>query len=88
MTWANHLLVAPILLPLVTGAFLLLFDERRHSFKALISLFSTLTLLTSPSADDLCRRCAGIRRAATQVYLLGNWPPRSASCWYSTACRR
>ena len=42
MDWSRHLLIVPILLPLVTGAALLLIDELRHSLKALINLASTL----------------------------------------------
>ena len=45
MGWAQHLLVAPILLPMATGAVLLLIDERRHTAKALINMVSTLLLL-------------------------------------------
>lgn len=74
MAWASHLVIAPILLPLVTGAFLLLVDERRHSFKALVSLFSTLALLviaiTLMTVADTTSD-AGV--AASKVYLLGNW---------------
>ncbi|WP_269933020.1 monovalent cation/H+ antiporter subunit D [Aminobacter sp. HY435] len=73
MAWANHLLIAPILLPLVTGAFLLLFDERRRSFKALVSLFSTLALLAIAIALMTYADAAPDQDAATQVYLLGNW---------------
>ena len=34
----EHLVVAPIVLPLAAGAALLLIDERRHRAKALVSL--------------------------------------------------
>ena len=68
MAWANHLVIAPILLPLVTGAFLLLFDERRRALKAMVSLFATLTLLVI--ATILVTQAA---TAANTVYLLGNW---------------
>ncbi len=33
MDWKTHLVVAPIVLPLVTAAVLLLFDERRRGLK-------------------------------------------------------
>jgi len=75
MGWANHLLIAPIVLPLATGALLLLFDERRHTLKALVSLASTVALLLiaivllgvadTPTAEGAVR---------TGVYLLANWP--------------
>lgn len=72
MDWANHLLIAPILLPLVTGAFLLLFDERRHKFKALVNLVATLTLLAI-ALSLMATANATPDGAAVQVYLLGNW---------------
>ena len=66
--WAHHLIIAPILLPLVAGALLAVYDERRQFLKGLINLFSTLanlaiaiTLLRAADSD------------APGVYLLGNW---------------
>ncbi|HET7413593.1 MAG TPA: monovalent cation/H+ antiporter subunit D [Pararhizobium sp.] len=71
MGLAHHLIIVPVLLPLVTAAFLLLFDERRRVFKATVSLVSTLLLLTT--AIILLNR-ANSSADATGVYLLGNWP--------------
>jgi multicomponent K+:H+ antiporter subunit D len=65
----NHLVVVPIVLPLAVGALMLLLDERRHSLKAALSLFSVLLLLASAIAL--------LRAADTQpvrVYALGDWP--------------
>lgn len=70
MNWANHLLIAPIVLPLATGAMLLLLNERRHTLKAIISLAATLALVLI--AAILLR--AADTAATTDVYLLGNWP--------------
>lgn len=75
MGWTSHLLIAPIVLPLVVGALLLMFDERRHTLKAAISLASALTLLFitvvllrfADSGDP-------VGTATTSVYPLGNWP--------------
>ncbi|RJG41502.1 monovalent cation/H+ antiporter subunit D [Mesorhizobium sp. DCY119] len=75
MGWTSHLLIAPIVLPLVAGALLLMFDERRHTLKAAISLASVLTLLVitvvllrfADSGDPT-------GTATTSVYPLGNWP--------------
>jgi len=66
--WAHHLIVAPIALPLVAGALLAVYDERRQFLKGLINLFSTLTTLyisvvLLQAADT----------SETGVYLLGNW---------------
>ena len=75
MNWAQHLLIAPVLLPLFTGAVLLLFDERRHVLKAIVSVASTLLLLVLAMVL--------IRMADTpfsegwilsRSYQLGNWP--------------
>ena len=75
MNWANHLLIAPIVLPLATGALLLLVDERHHTLKAIISLASTLALLLLAA---MLLRVADTTTASgsgpTGVYLLGNWP--------------
>ena len=67
--WAHHLLIAPVLLPLVAGALLLLYDERRQFLKGVINLISTLAMLCV--AITLLRFADG---PATGVYQLGNWP--------------
>jgi multicomponent K+:H+ antiporter subunit D len=71
MRLADHLVIVPVLLPLVTGAFLLLLDERRRALKATVSLVSTV-LLVAVAVALLDR--ADASAAATSVYLLGNWP--------------
>jgi multicomponent K+:H+ antiporter subunit D len=69
----QHLLVVPILLPLVTGAALLLIDELRHTAKALISLASTVLLLVVALA--LMRMAdAGGAGALSSSYAVANWP--------------
>ncbi|RLP28147.1 monovalent cation/H+ antiporter subunit D [Mesorhizobium sp. YM1C-6-2] len=75
MDWSRHLLIVPILLPLVTGAALLLIDELRHSLKALINLASTLMLLVV--ALVLMRIADGVpdgSEALSLSYAMGNWP--------------
>ena len=73
---AGHLLIAPILLPLVAGALLLMFNERRHVLKAMINIASTLTLTFIAIAlvrlADAPDPATGT--VTTSVYLLGNWP--------------
>ncbi|MGB3387756.1 MAG: monovalent cation/H+ antiporter subunit D [Pseudaminobacter sp.] len=73
MRLADHLIILPILLPLVTGALLLLFDERRRVLKALISAVSVL-LLTIVAIALLRVADADTGTPTTGVYLLGNWP--------------
>jgi multicomponent K+:H+ antiporter subunit D len=66
--WAHHLIVAPIALPLVAGALLAVYDERRQFLKGVINLVSTLTTLCI--AIVLLQEADG----GAGVYLLGNWP--------------
>lgn len=67
--WADHLLIAPIILPLLAGAVLLLFDERRRNLKSVIGLGVTV-LLTALAALLLVK--AGVSSQA-QVYRVGDW---------------
>ncbi|WP_105437486.1 monovalent cation/H+ antiporter subunit D [Neorhizobium sp. T25_13] len=68
--WTHHLIIAPILVPLVAAALLLFFDERRRVVKAMISLASTLILVAVSLA--LLRIESG-PNDFDGVYLLGNW---------------
>jgi multicomponent K+:H+ antiporter subunit D len=75
LDWERQLLTVPVLLPLITGAALLLIDEVRHTVKALVSLaatllflFATVSLLrmadaTSPEGDAL-----------SIAYAVAGWP--------------
>jgi multicomponent K+:H+ antiporter subunit D len=71
MDWARHLIIVPILLPLVTGAVLLLVGELRHTLKALVSLASTLVLTGTAVA---LMRIADGNDAQSSAYAIGNWP--------------
>ncbi|MBW9116994.1 monovalent cation/H+ antiporter subunit D [Rhizobium cauense] len=68
--WMHHLIIAPILVPLVASAILLLVDERRRATKAMISLGSTIVL--SLIALALFRVESG-QSDFEGVYLVGNW---------------
>ncbi|MCZ2203540.1 monovalent cation/H+ antiporter subunit D [Bartonella sp. A05] len=70
-SWTHHLLILPIILPLVIGAALLFYDERRSKLKSLISLSST-SLLVVISVLLLLRALEVA--PASDVYRLGNWP--------------
>lgn len=72
----EHLVIAPIVIPLIAGALLLFFDDRDRQLKATIALIATVLmlmvsvmLLRSAHADG----DPGAGRVS--VYLLGNWPP-------------
>jgi len=71
----DHLIIAPILIPLIAGAVMLLYEDRQRRAKLIISLLSSLALLwvsiellqaskgTGPSVDN-----------EVGLYLLGDWP--------------
>jgi multicomponent K+:H+ antiporter subunit D len=73
-----HIVVAPILVPLMTGAILLFIDERKRSTKAAVSLISTFILLAVAITlfievnSTINTEVAAV--ISTGVYLLGNWP--------------
>ena len=70
----EHLIVVPIVLPLVSAALMLLLDERRRSLRAAINVVSTLILLGVAVAllrfADTATTNGG---GSVGVYLLGNW---------------
>ena len=68
--WMHHLVIAPIVIPLLAGALLLFFDERQRMLKASISVVSVLLLIVVAILNfSLETGGAGNE----QVYLLGNW---------------
>ncbi|QDC00441.1 monovalent cation/H+ antiporter subunit D [Mesorhizobium sp. 8] len=67
-----HLVVAPILIPLVTGALMLFFEDRERRLKTALSLVSILALISIATA--LLNTVHGGGHAASLVYLVGNWP--------------
>lgn len=71
LDWKTHLIVTPIVLPLVTAAVLLLFDERKRKLKMAINSISTLSLIV------IAVTLAGMaseKAPDALVYLIGNWP--------------
>jgi multicomponent K+:H+ antiporter subunit D len=73
--FADHLIVVPILLPLVSAAIMLLLDERRRVLKGVIGVATTVALLI---ASIMLLRLAdmpatGPDGSAVRVYQLGNW---------------
>lgn len=74
--WADHLIIVPILLPLISGAVMLLLNERRRILKGAIGIATTLALL---SVSIILLRLADMPSnpsggAMVRVYQLGNWP--------------
>ena len=68
--WAGHLVIVPVLLPLLAGALMLVLDGRSRAVKAAINLWATLT---SAAVAVMLLRLAG-SGGSPEVYLLGNWP--------------
>src|SRR5690606_29702877 len=70
----DHLVIAPIVLPLVAAALMLLLDERRRPVRTALSLASTFGLLAIAivlmAMADASPPGAGVSR----TYPLGNWP--------------
>ncbi|MFD2644939.1 monovalent cation/H+ antiporter subunit D [Pseudomonas japonica] len=72
MSGMQQLIVAPILLPLLTAALLLLLGEKRRPLKARINLLSTLTGLGIAISLLLWVKDQG-QATSIGVYLPGNW---------------
>ncbi len=69
MLWSDHLVMLPIVLPLVAGAITLVLDERRLALKAAISIGAALLQVVTAVAIV---RLADASFAT--VYRLGDWP--------------
>jgi multicomponent K+:H+ antiporter subunit D len=69
----DHLIIVPILLPLISGAVMLLLDERRRALKGGIGIATTVALLI---VSLVLLRQADLMPAGSGVgtYQLGNWP--------------
>jgi multicomponent K+:H+ antiporter subunit D len=65
---ATHLIMLPVIVPLLAGALLLVIDEPRHAFKASLSVAAVLLSLLSAAAL-LVRADTPV----THVYSLGAW---------------
>ncbi|MBU0740681.1 MAG: monovalent cation/H+ antiporter subunit D [Alphaproteobacteria bacterium] len=68
--WSHHLIVTPILLPMMTAAILLFIDERNRTTKALVSLTATVLLLANALVLFIVESGPN---SFENVYLLGNW---------------
>lgn len=76
MSWYDHLVILPVLIPMIAGAFMLFLNEKRRATKAVIGLLSTLVtlgltigllvVLAQGSAD-------GPWPESIAVYVVANW---------------
>lgn len=72
--WLNHLIIAPILLPLVASGLLLLLDERRRLAKSTIALATLIAnLVISVMLIAQTVRVGAGGQSATRAYLVGDW---------------
>jgi multicomponent K+:H+ antiporter subunit D len=70
---ADHLIVAPVLLPLATGAVMLILGgERRRNVNSVLNLISTFA--TVAIAIALLRAADAALSGVMDVYRLGDWP--------------
>lgn len=71
----THLLIAPILIPIVAGAFMLFYDDRNRQLKLGIGIASLIALLFV-SIEMINRVKGGADGAGTIVgtYVMGDWP--------------
>lgn len=73
--WMNHLVIAPIIIPLLVGALLMLIDERRRALKATLGVVSASVLLAlAVLLLYLTDHTATGADATVRVYRLGDWP--------------
>ena len=70
MSFTDHLIIAPIIIPLFAGGLMLLLDGRRRETVAAISVLSTLALIAVATALLV----ASMKDDPVKAYLLGNWP--------------
>ncbi len=71
--WSSHLVLVPIVLPLLTAAVMILFDERSRAKKAALNLAATFSLIVVTVGLLHIADSAG-DSSPLNVYLLGNWP--------------
>ncbi len=71
--WMPHLMLAPIMLPLLSAAVMLLLPEEKHRTKLVLNLGSTLLGLVITCALLVWAQQQG-EPATMGVYLPGNWP--------------
>lgn len=76
--WVHHLIIAPIVIPLIAGALSMMIDGQNRKLKGFVSLVSVLLLIVVgialvAMADS---SSAGGRSGFATAYLLGDWPAR------------
>ncbi len=73
MNWFDHLIIAPIIIPLVAGGLMLMFDGRTRAVAVVINLISTFTLL-GVSIYLVLATAEQPMQSGGAIYRLGDWP--------------
>ena len=74
MNWLHHLIILPILLPIITAAALIPVDERNRTLKGVIAFASTVVVFIISILLMRMASASGEGETGASVYLLGNWP--------------
>jgi multicomponent K+:H+ antiporter subunit D len=74
MNWLHHLIILPILLPIITAAALIPVDERNRTLKGVIAFASTALVFIISILLMQMAAASGEGETGASVYLLGNWP--------------
>ncbi|MDW5314655.1 monovalent cation/H+ antiporter subunit D [Rhizobium sp. PL01] len=74
MNWLHHLIILPILLPIITAAALIPVDERNRTLKGVIAFSSTVVVFIISILLMQMAASSGEGESGASVYLLGNWP--------------
>ncbi len=74
--WIQHLVVVPIILPLIAGAVMMIIDERCRALKATIGIVSILGMIATAAILMVLAslRADGMAFIPSGVYRIGNWP--------------
>jgi multicomponent K+:H+ antiporter subunit D len=74
MNWLHHLIILPIILPIITAAALIPADERNRTLKGVIAFASTVVVFIVSILLMRMAASSGEGESGASVYLLGNWP--------------
>lgn len=72
-SWLDHLILLPILLPLLFGGVLVLLNERHHQLKFMLNLLATLLLLALALFLLYLTDLSDVWAEGIGVYLAANW---------------
>jgi multicomponent K+:H+ antiporter subunit D len=72
LAWSQHLIMVPVLLPLLCGALLVPFNESRHRLKFAVNMVSVLCLF-AVAVRLLVMTDNGLWPQSINVYLAANW---------------